>query len=225
MNAMPFRSDRQLQQDVLRELENDTRASVTEIGVQVTDGVVTLTGIVDSWAKKAAAQEAAHRVIGVLDVANDIHVRRTAHAGRTDTDIAGAVRRALEWDAFVPDGRIESTVSDGVVTLAGVVDHIPQREDAERAVRSLEGVVGVVNQIQVVPPPADVTTLHRNIEEALERRAAREARGIRVSVAGDVVTLEGRVRSWAEKRSVVGAATGTPGVRHIVDEIEIDPTG
>lgn len=223
MAAMPNKTDHQIQQDVLRELEWDPRVRETEIGVQIQDGVVTLTGTVDSWAKKVAAKDAAHRVIGVLDVANDIRVHRPGEK-KTDTEIATAVRRALEWDAFVPDGCIETTVSDGVVLLEGTVEHAHQREDAMRVVENLQGVVSVANHIEVVPSPADLVTVRRHIEDALERRAAREARAIEVSIEDGIVRLRGKVRSWAEKRTVIGAAVGTRGVARVVDEIEIDPS-
>ena len=129
--------DAQIHHDVLEELKWDSRVDETEVGVQVASGVVTLTGAVTSWAKRVAAQEAAHRVIGVHDVANDIKVKMPGGLTRTDTEIAQAVRRALEWDVFVPEDKITSTVTDGWVTLDGAVDTWSQRNDAERAVRNL----------------------------------------------------------------------------------------
>src|SRR3989337_248322 len=125
------KSDTQIHHDVLEELKWDSRVDETEVGVEVDNGVVTLTGTVTSWAKRMAAEEAAHRVSGVLDVANDVKVRIPGELTRTDTEIAQAVRRTLEWDVFVPDERITSTVSDGWVTLEGPVDRGSQREDAE----------------------------------------------------------------------------------------------
>src|SRR6266542_2713292 len=131
-----MKTDSEIQQAVLEELKWDTRVEETDVGVEVDSGVVTLTGTVNSYAKRMAAQEAAHRVGGVLDVANDIQVRVPSMLERTDTEIALAVRRALEWDVQVPDRSIQSTVSDGIVTLEGSVDFWHQREDAERAVRN-----------------------------------------------------------------------------------------
>src|ERR1700675_3922900 len=111
------KTDTQIHHDVLEELKWDSRVDETEVGLQVASGVVTLTGTVTSWAKRVAAQEAAHRVIGVLDVANDLRVKVPGGLTRTDTEIAQAVRRALEWDVFVPEEKITSTVADGFVTL------------------------------------------------------------------------------------------------------------
>ncbi|MET0851717.1 MAG: BON domain-containing protein [Candidatus Rokuibacteriota bacterium] len=210
------RGDAEIQHDVLDELGWDPRVDGTEVGVQVTAGVVTLTGTVSSWAKRVTAQEAAHRVVGVLDVANDITVK--SPGALTDTEIAAAVRRALEWDVFVPDERITSTVSDGGVTLEGVVDNWSQRADAERAVRNLAGVRLVLNRITVKPETVG-HDVQKAIEQALERRAEREARRIRVDVRDGTVTLTGAVHTWAERKSVLAAARFTPGVRAVEDRL------
>jgi osmotically-inducible protein OsmY len=162
------KSDAQIQQEVLRELQRDPWVEETEVGVQVANGVVTLTGTVTSGAKRVAAQEAAHRVAGVLDVANDLEVKRAGLLVRTDTEIAQAVRRALERDVSVPDQRIRSTVTDGWVTLEGTVDFGHEREDAERAVRNLASVRGVTNRI---------TAAHATAE--LPQEAVGHARGVR----------------------------------------------
>jgi osmotically-inducible protein OsmY len=219
------KTDSQIQQEVLRELSFDPRVEETEVGVEVDRGVVTLTGTVSSWAKRVAAQDAAHRVAGVLDVANDIKVKIPGDAARTDTEIAQAVRRALEWDALVPDKRIQSTVSNGWVTLEGNVDTWAEREDAERAVQNLVGVRGVTDKMTVTgTKPVEPERVREAIEDALERRAEREARGIRIEVTGTgTVTLTGQVRSWAEKRATLAAARFAPGVRSVEDRLEINP--
>ena len=216
------KTDAQIHHDVLEELKWDSRVDEKEVGVQVANGVVTLTGTVTSWAKRVAAQEAAHRVIGVLDVANDITVKAIGRPPRTDTEIAQAVRRALEWDVFVPEDDITSTVTDGWVTLEGAVDRWSQRYDAERAVRNLAGVKFVVNKITV--KPTKVTEhVQQAIEQALERRAEREARGIRVDVRDGTVSLTGTIHSWAERKSVLAAARFTPGVRAVEDHLRTEP--
>src|SRR5256712_5927618 len=138
--AAVARSDEQIQKDVLAELKWDARLQPNEIGVAVKDGIVTLMGWVDSYTKRWAAEEAAHRVRGVVAVANDIEVRLPVSAERSDADIAAAAIRALEWDAFVPIDKIEVTVSKGWVTLKGEVEWQYQKQDAERAVGRLAGV-------------------------------------------------------------------------------------
>jgi osmotically-inducible protein OsmY len=217
------KSDLQVQQDVMRELRWDTRIGPTEVGVEVDKGIVSLTGTVENFAKKHAATEAAHRVAGVLDVANDIKVHFPGSPGRTDTEIAKAVRHALEWDAFVPDQRIRSNVSDGWVTLEGEVEVLREREDAARVVQRLGGVKGVWNQITVKPKKVDPIALRNMIEEALERRAEREAEQIGVAVDNGAVTLSGKVRSWLEKDAIVRAIGHAPGVRTVNDKLRIEP--
>jgi osmotically-inducible protein OsmY len=214
------KSDREVQTDVLEELAWDTRVAPTHIGVEVQGGVVTLTGTVPSWAKKLAAEEAAHRVSAVLDVANDIHVKVLADEP-TDTEIATAVRNALKWDVFVPDAQIQSTVINGAVTLKGCVETFAQREDAERAVKNLAGVRILFNEIAV--ETADVTpeTLRESIREALDRHTDREMSKLRIDIEGGHVTLHGDVQSWREREAVIGVVTGTRGVNGVVDRLRI----
>jgi osmotically-inducible protein OsmY len=217
------KSDLTIQQDVMRELRWDTRIGPTEVGVEVDKGIVTLTGTVENFAKKHAATEAAHRVAGVLDVANDIKVHLAGSPGKTDTEIARAVRSALEWDAFVPDQRIRSNVSDGWVTLEGEVEFLREREDAGKVVRRLGGVKGVWNQITIKPSKADPKAIRKLIEDALERRAEREAEQIGVAIEDETVTLSGKVNSWLEKDAIVGVIGHAPGVRMVNDKLRIEP--
>lgn len=217
------KSDTQIHHDVLEELKWDSRVDETEVGLQVAGGVVTLTGMVTSWAKRMAAQEAARRVIGVLDVANDLKVKVPGGLARTDTEIAQAVRQALEWDVFVPNEKIISTVTDGWVTLEGQIERWSQRDDAERAVRNLTGVKMVVNKITVTAAKPVIGDVRKSIEQTLERRAEREARQIGVDVREGTVTLTGPVHSWAERKSVLAAARFTPGVRTVVDHLRTEP--
>jgi osmotically-inducible protein OsmY len=217
-----MKTDAEIQQQVIQELKWDTRVEETDVGVEVDRGVVTLTGTVSSWARRLAAQEAAHLVAGVLDVANDIQVKLPGSPGRTDTEIAHAVRQALEWNVFVPETRIRSTVSEGRVTLEGEVDYFSQLEEAEKAVRNLADVRAVFSRIQVKPPRVLPSNIRASIQEALERHAEREAGRIHIEERDGQVTLSGTVQSPAEKRAVIGAATGTPGVWNVVDRLRID---
>lgn len=223
MTLTAVKSDREIQQDVLKEFRWDPRVDPTEVGVQVDRGVVTLTGIISSYAKKIAAKEAAHRVAGVLDVVNDLEVVPPTSFTRTDQDIARAVRHALEWDVLVPDAHIHSTVSKGWVTLEGAVERWSHRYDAERAVERLTGVKGVNNQITVrTTVKIDPESVRKSIEDALDRQAHREASRIGVHVKDGVVTLSGSVHSWAEKNAVHNVVGFAPGVRTVDDRLTID---
>ena len=172
--ATQGQNDQKIQRDVLAELKWDARVQPNEIGVIVKDGVVTLTGWADSYAKKWAAEEAALRVHGVKAVANDIEVRLPASAERTDADIAAAAARALDWNAFLPPDKVKATVTKGWVTLRGEVEWQYQKLDAERVVRRLTGVRGVANLISVKPrlAPSDIK---QRIEQALIRSVKTDA--------------------------------------------------
>ena len=176
----------------------------------------------DSYTKKWTAEEAAHRVRGVVAVANDIEVRLPGSAERTDADIAAAAVRALEWDAQVPIENIDVTVSKGWVTLRGVVDWRYQKDDAEWVVRRLTGVRGVTNLItvrpRVSPSPEE---LKRRIEDSLVRSAETDAERIKVEVKGDKVILSGTVRAWAEKKEAERVAWSAPGVREVENRITV----
>jgi osmotically-inducible protein OsmY len=215
-----MKSDTQLKKDVESELEWDPAISASQIGVLVNDGVVTLTGHLDSYASKYAAERAAQRVKGVKGLAVELDVRLGDLAKRTDGELAAAAESALKWHALVPEERIKVMVEKGWVTLNGEVDWDYQRNYAVKAVRALTGVVGVSDGITVKPQvmPADI---RQRIQGALERQADREAKNIEVIVSGNTVTLKGQVHSWAERTAAQGAAWSAPGITSVVNQLRV----
>lgn len=216
-----MKTDAQLKTDVTSELESDPSINASAIGVAVKDGVVTVSGHLDTYAEKVALESAVVRVAGVKAVAIEVDVKLDPHHRRSDSEIAAAAEAALRWHSKVPDDRIVVKVEKGWITLSGEVDWDFQRSYAERAVRPLIGVVGVSNVIRLKPGavPANVAA---RIRDALARHALREAKHIDIGVNGSVVTLRGKVDSWSERNAVCGAAWAAPGVSSVVNELRIE---
>ncbi len=214
------KSDTQLKKDVESELEWDAVVKANNIGVAVKDGVVTLTGHLDSFAEKYAAERAVQRVLGVRGLAVELDVRLGNTAKRTDGEIAAAAESALRWHALVPEDRVKVMVEKGWVTLSGEVDWDYQRNCAMKAVRPLTGVLGVTDSMTVKPQVAP-GNIKQRIQGALERQADREAKNIEVIVSGHTATLKGQVHSWAERTAAQGAAWSAPGITSVVNELRV----
>ena len=216
-----MKTDMQLRKDMQDELKWEPSIREAEIGVAVKDGVVTLSGRVDSFAEKYAAQRAAERVSGVRAIADDLEVKLPGSYQRTDTEIAHAALNAMRWDIQVPDDKIKVKVSDGWVTLEGTVEWRYQKDAAERSVRYLTGVRGVSNLILLKPKSVSTFEVSSKIKDAIRRSAEADAEHITVEANDGHVTLRGKVRSWAERRDAELAAWAAPGVIDVEDKIAI----
>lgn len=213
-----MKTDEQLKQDVTAELAWDPATHATQIGVAVKDGVVTLSGHIETFAQKHAAVRAAQRVAGIRALAVELDVRLLHEHLRNDTEIATNAELALSWNTAVSPNAVQLTVERGWVTLHGEVDWDFQRRSVEKAVRPLAGVVGISNLITLRAQPR-VEDLQRKIEEALIRQTLREINRIHVSVDGHTVRLSGKVDSWHEREAAQGVAWSAPGVRAVINDL------
>jgi osmotically-inducible protein OsmY len=205
---------------VMRQLEWDPEVDASAIGVTASEGAVTLTGFIDSYGGKLAAERCAKQVRGVRAVANDIAVR--LKLPRTDADLARDAAFALNLRASVPR-TVKAIVHQGHVTLTGPVDWMFQKSQAENLVRHIPGVVGVFNHIEVVPM-AGARDIRKRIVHALHRSADVNARQVEVNVEGDVATLGGTVGSWLQREAAERAAGSAPGITRVDNRITIVPT-
>lgn len=213
-----MKTDLQLQQDVLAELGWDPAVQAAPIQVLVEDGLVTLSGEAANYQDKWNAGLAAQRVAGVQTLVMAMTVHPDAQGQRSDTDLARAARSVLTWTDSLPPDAVHVLVEKGWLTLNGTVDWQHQREMAEAALRRLAGITGLSNHL-VVQPKVVSGSVKAQIEAALQRRATRDSQEIQVEVCGADVTLTGVVHSWAERDLANHSAWGTPGVRHVEDQM------
>ena len=213
-------NDKLLRQDVIDELNFIPDVDAANIGVAASDGVVTLSGHVVSYAQKLAAERAARRVKGVRAIAEEIEVRYPNEKKTADDQIAERALAILDWDAQVPTDSVMVRVERGWVTLTGEASWQYQRMAAETAIRKLSGVVGVTNEIRVKPKVVS-RDVRSEILEALKRNAELDANSIMVAVHDDKVTLMGKVRNWRERDVAERAAWSAPGVTAVEDRLFI----
>ena len=215
-----MKTDSQLQQDVIAELKWEPSVNAAQIGVEVSGGVVTLAGHVDSFTAKWNAERAAQRVAGVKAMAIEIDVNLPGASKRNDGDIARSVQNVLQWTTYLGKDAIKVSVQGGSVTLTGQVDWEYQRRAAVNAVRYLLGVTGIIDHI-TLHSSVSLSTVKTDIEAALKRQAMKDAQNISVAVSGGDITLSGTVHSWAEREMARNSAWATPGVHSVVDHMTV----
>jgi osmotically-inducible protein OsmY len=213
-----MKTDAQVQQDVIDELAWEPAVNGAQVGVAVTDGVVTLSGHLSSYAQKWHAEQAAQRVSGVKALAVELVVNLPGLSQRDDADIARTIENVLEWTAYLPKDAVMAKVEKGWVTLTGEVQWGYQRLSAVSAVQNLMGVTGVSDQI-AIKPKTTINGIKSDIEAAFKRRAKAD---ISVEVNGGDVTLMGSVHRWSDRDLAEHAAWSTPGVHSVVNHISVD---
>jgi Predicted periplasmic or secreted lipoprotein len=213
-------NDKTLRELITDELDFEPSIDSADIGVAVENGIVTLTGHVPNFGQKSKIEEIVGRIKGVRGIAEEIDVRFAGEKSTADDVLAKRAADLIRWNAFVPEGAVQVKIERGYVTLSGEVDWQYQRDSAYRAVRDMNGIVGVSNKITLRPRTSGEDVRIR-IENALKRNAEIEAKGIIVQVRDGTVTLEGKVKSWWERGAAERAAWAAPGIKHVDDRLNV----
>jgi len=216
-----MKTDLEIQKDVMEELKWEPFLNSAEIGVAVNGGIVTLSGIVNSYAKKISAEKATKRVEGVKAVAEEIEVKLTQTDWRNDVEIAEAILNSIKWYATVKGEGIKVKVENGWVTLDGEVEWIFEKNIVSTAIEKLLGVRGITNLIKITPKVAPIE-IKRKINAAFHRNAIIDAKGINITIEGNKVILTGKVCSLAEKFAAASAASSAPGITEVINKLEVE---
>jgi osmotically-inducible protein OsmY len=219
-----MKTDIQIHEDVIDQLESDPLLNTSAIGVAVKGGIVTLSGQVDSWFKKTAAENAVKKVAGVKAIAEDIQLSISPNEIKTDTQIAEAILEALNWQPSIEQGKIKIKVENGEVRLEGQVDVEYEATNVKRVIENLAGVRSVINLISVSPKPS-VFDIKQRIVAAFQSSATIDAGKIEVDVVADKVILWGNVRSFAQMEEAKNAASAAPGVKFVDNKLELNKPG
>lgn len=215
------KTDTELKNDVLSELKYEPSVKVSDIGVLVKDGTVTLNGYATSYSEKWEAVNATKRVAGVKAIADDIEIQLPDSYHRTDGDIATAALNQIGWSTTVPTETVMVTVDKGWITLEGEVEWWYQKNAVERVVRYMSGVKGVTNSISI-SPKVTKKEVETDIKSAFKRSAMLDAKHIRVEISGNTVVLHGQVRNYSEYDEAERVAWSEPGVSYVDNRLSVN---
>ncbi|HWY10779.1 MAG TPA: BON domain-containing protein [Bacteroidia bacterium] len=216
-----MKKDAEIQKNVIEELKTIPLLKANEIGVAVKNGVVTLSGTVDSYPKKIRVEKAVKKIGGVKGIAEDIAVNLSEKHQKTDSEIAQMVINAIEWHSAAQIDKINILVEDGCVTLDGTTDWDFQRKSASKVVETIVGVKRITNNIKIAqrPAPTDIKT---KIQAAFVRNARIDADKINIQTDGNKVILSGKVNCWSELEEAEHSVWSTPGVSSIENKLELE---
>jgi len=216
-----MKKDFEIQKDVMEELKTIPLLNANEIGVAVKNGVVTLSGIVDSYPKKISVERAVRKIRGVRGIAEELEVHLSTENAKTDSEIAQAVIYALEWHSATQFDRIKIFVEEGFVTIEGTADWDYQRKHATKVAENVKGVRGVINNIKLMTKPL-TSDIKDKISNAFIRNASIDANKIDIKTEGNKVVLTGKVKSWSEYEEAERSAWLAPGVTVIENDLEVE---
>jgi osmotically-inducible protein OsmY len=216
-----MKTDFEIQKDVREELTWEPSINANDINVSVKNGVVTISGTVDSYFKKEKAEKAAKRVEGVTRVFENLDVKLPSETRKKDSEIERAVLNELKWNTSISGDKVKVKVKNGTVSLAGEVEWEFQRIAIRNTIKNLAGVKGIVNNIKIVPS-ITASEIKQKINLAFHRNATIDAENINVQTSGSKVILTGRVKSWMEKKEAETSAWFAPGVDKVENKLEVD---
>jgi osmotically-inducible protein OsmY len=217
-----MKSNQDLQKEIQDALKWEPLLHAAEIGVIVKDGIVTLTGTVDSYAKKVEAENATKNVAGVKAIVEKIEIKHHSISAKIeDAEIAQNITQALKWNLEVPKEKVKVKVENGWITLEGELQWKYQSDCVITSIKNLLGVTGISNNIKIKPSTEDTIEL-QNIVEALRRNWSIDDRNIEVSLNNHNVVMTGKVNSWYEKNEAERIAWNAPGVWNVINELEVE---
>ena len=215
-----MKNDLEIQADVLAEMRWDPKINAPQIGVEVSNGVVTLSGYVESYLEKVSAEKAAKRVIGVGAIAQEIKVLLPGSSIRSDTEIARQIQSIISWSDIDPNDQIHIKVEHGFVTLSGKVEAFYKKELTQKYASNMLGVTGICNLIEIEPKLTG-SVIKKDIQDAFTRQAIDQAQKLDIMINQNIVTIAGKVKSWSERNSAINAAWSIPTVKNVIDRIQI----
>jgi osmotically-inducible protein OsmY len=213
-------NDTEILKQVAHQIDSEPRVGEGPIQIESREGVVVLKGAVEGPLAREAAEAAARRVPGVVDVANDLVLVPHGAQNRDDAEVAADVRRSLEEHAGVPHESLHCSITGGVVTLTGAVDRWCESAAAEEAINTVRGVRRLENLVEVSESVAP-RKVHRAVMAALAKHAMEQANNLTITSFGNEVTITGVVACSTEKRVLLEAARQVPGVKSVKSVVRV----